>query len=276
MYKFFEEINSKPKLYSVYQPELLWNDEHISKILLQCHLNEDSNVASRNKKFIEESANFINKKFKLNGKKVLDLGCGPGLYCELFAKQGANVTGIDFSKNSIKYAQKQNIHKKLNISYICGDYTKLDLKEKYDIITLIYCDLCALPPQIRKSLLIKIHKSLLSGGVFIFDVFSYSAFQNLEEHHEYSKNLHNGFWSNNEYYGFMNTFLYKEEAIELGKYTLVYRDSIKTIYNWLKYFKPEEIKKELEEAGFSKIEFWGDLTGRHYSSNFGDFGVIAQ
>lgn len=275
MYKFLEEINTKPKLYSFYHPEKLWNDIHISQILLNCHIDENSNIASRKRDFIKKTVSFIDSRFKLSGKKILDLGCGPGLYCQQFASCGAIVAGIDLSERSINYAIKQAIKEKYKISYVFGDYTKLDITKKYDIITLIYCDLCALPTKERKLLLKKIYNSLLPGGVFIFDVFSDSGFINLEEHHEYSKNLHNGFWSDKEYYGFMNTFLYESEAVELGKYTIITRDSIKTIYNWLKYFKTKEIKRELKDAGFRIVEILGDLNGNVYNSYNEEFGVIA-
>ncbi len=38
-------------------------------------------------------------------KKLLDLGCGAGIYSELLYDKGFSVTGIDFSKRSIEYAQ---------------------------------------------------------------------------------------------------------------------------------------------------------------------------
>ena len=37
----------------------------------------------------------------LNGKKILDLGCGPGAYTELFLEQGASVTAIDISEEMV-------------------------------------------------------------------------------------------------------------------------------------------------------------------------------
>ena len=43
---------------------------------------------------------------------LLDLEvCGPGLYSELFAESGYQVTGVDFSKRSIDYAQR-DLHEK--------------------------------------------------------------------------------------------------------------------------------------------------------------------
>jgi len=43
----------------------------------------------------------------LPGKKILDLGCGPGLLAQHYAIHGFDVTGLDFSENMIKSAQKR-------------------------------------------------------------------------------------------------------------------------------------------------------------------------
>lgn len=39
---------------------------------------------------------------ELQGKKILDLGCGPGAYAEHFLDQGASVTAIDISEEMIE------------------------------------------------------------------------------------------------------------------------------------------------------------------------------
>lgn len=46
--------------------------------------------------------------FKNSKPKILDLGCGPGQESMRLAKEGAEATGIDFSKKSIKIARERN------------------------------------------------------------------------------------------------------------------------------------------------------------------------
>ncbi|HEX7017865.1 MAG TPA: class I SAM-dependent methyltransferase [Patescibacteria group bacterium] len=62
---------------------------------------------------------------KIKGKKVLDLGCGPGHDSYLFAELGYEVTGLDYSSEMIKQAKKLKETTK-NISFIVGDMTQLD------------------------------------------------------------------------------------------------------------------------------------------------------
>ncbi len=60
-----------------------WDDEHISKFMLEAHINSDTESASRNHRFIEKSVEWISSLIPdMKGKKILDLGCGPGIYAE--------------------------------------------------------------------------------------------------------------------------------------------------------------------------------------------------
>ena len=88
-----------------------------------------------------------------NGKKIGDFGCGPGLYSTQFAKSGAEVTGIDFSERSIKYAKKTAEENNLNIDYIQQNYLKFVTDKKFDLIKMIYCDICDLSTKTRKIII---------------------------------------------------------------------------------------------------------------------------
>src|SRR5699024_2575806 len=53
----------------------------------------------------------------LNGKKVLDVGCGGGILSESMAKSGANVTGIDMSPQPLAVAKQHAQDNNLIIDY---------------------------------------------------------------------------------------------------------------------------------------------------------------
>jgi 2-polyprenyl-3-methyl-5-hydroxy-6-metoxy-1,4-benzoquinol methylase len=70
------------------------------------------------------------KQVSWKGKKVLDVGCGTGLFAFNAAKKGAIVLGVDFSTEAIQIAQSQYTHK--NLEFESTDVNKI--KEKFDVI----------------------------------------------------------------------------------------------------------------------------------------------
>ena len=72
----------------------------------------------------------------IKNKKILDIGCGSGRLCYLLGKEGADVIGIDYSKNMIELANKFLSTKKINgkIKFLCCDFIKnFEAEKKYDI-----------------------------------------------------------------------------------------------------------------------------------------------
>ncbi len=275
--KFLNNINCKPKLYSFYTAETLWNDEHISKQMLNFHLNEKSDLASRCIKSINEACKWISLNFNLSsGIKVADFGCGPGLYTSRFAKAGASVTGIDFSKRSIDYAKKYAKDNNLDIEYIFQNYLEFETKNKFNLITMIYFDFCALNNKQRSLLLNKFYKLLQKGGEVFLDVYSLNSYTQREEIVKYEHQLMNGFWSKSDYYGFMNTFKYDEEKVVLDKYTIIENTRIWEVYNWLKYFTLADIKKEFENVGFEITAIYSDVKGTFYNKKSDTVSIVAR
>tara|TARA_X000000368_G_scaffold394971_1_gene362002 strand:+ start:420 stop:1148 length:729 start_codon:yes stop_codon:yes gene_type:complete len=72
------------------------------------------------------------KPFK--GINILDIGCGGGLLCEPMSRLGANVVGIDASKNNIQTAKIHAKKNNLKINYICSSPEVLKTREKFDVI----------------------------------------------------------------------------------------------------------------------------------------------
>ena len=57
---------------------------------------------------------------KVEGAKILDVGCGGGLVCEPLARLGADVTGIDAGAENIEAAKAHAEQSGLNIQYVCS------------------------------------------------------------------------------------------------------------------------------------------------------------
>jgi 2-polyprenyl-3-methyl-5-hydroxy-6-metoxy-1,4-benzoquinol methylase len=161
--------SQKPPLYEK-GDAIMWTDQYISRQLLEIHLDREIDSASRTPGNTERTLELIRRYLCKPGMNILDLGCGPGIYLEKLAVEGHTCTGIDFSENSIAYAENQAREKKLGIRYICMDYLELDFEKQFDLILLIYTDLGVLLPDERNSLLKKILRALKPGGIFIFDV----------------------------------------------------------------------------------------------------------
>jgi SAM-dependent methyltransferase len=68
------------------------------------------------------------------GEKVLDIGCGNGALSYDLAKAGGQVTGVDYNKDHILFAQKQFFHPGLEL--IHGDVLKDIQGDRYDTVVI--------------------------------------------------------------------------------------------------------------------------------------------
>jgi 2-polyprenyl-3-methyl-5-hydroxy-6-metoxy-1,4-benzoquinol methylase len=82
-----ESVNEKPRPFSVYTASELWTDEHTSEQMLAFHLDGEIDMSSRRTGFIDNSVRWLNEHFELSkGSRVIDFGCGPGLYTSRIAR----------------------------------------------------------------------------------------------------------------------------------------------------------------------------------------------
>lgn len=270
--KLFELIK-KPKEYAESSGKF-WDDEHISKGMLAAHLNPNWDAASRKHEFIEKSVKWIIK--NANKPKLLDLGCGPGIYAEEFHKAGAKVTGVDFSKRSIEYAKDSVKERDLDIEYFYKNYLELEYENAYDLITLIYCDYGVLSPEARKTLREKVYKALKPRGKFILDVFT--PVNNLEKK-ETNTWIHcekGGFWKPNEYLYLESTFIYPQD-ITLTQYTILEnQDKVEVIRVWDEAFTKDKLIKEFSDNGFKNFEFYDDVSGKAFTGESKTMCIVME
>ncbi len=276
MYEALRRFSEKPPVFSQNTVSDLWTDAHIAERMLSLHIDPEAALASRQASVIDASVAWLDDQISLQDKRLCDLGCGPGLYTSRFSSLGAQVFGIDFSPTSIAYAKREAARLKQQITYEEADYTKADLPDGLDIVTLIFWDFAVMPPDTRAALLHKIKKALNPGGCFVFDVPSLAAFSQFGEEAIIEPQFMEGFWAPGAYVGLKKSYRYETEAVSLDRYWIVEETREREIFNWLQYFSLESLTAELEKAGFTPAVTAGALTGEPFDAQSDTIAMIAR
>lgn len=273
--KLLEAIK-KPELFAPSTMKF-WDEEHISKGLLEAHLEEDHDAASRKPEFIDKSVDWITKVAppeKYN--KLLDLGCGPGLYSERLYKRGYRVTGIDFSKRSIEYGKEMAKKEDHAIDYHHMNYLDLDFENEFDVITLIYCDYAVLSPKDRKKLLTKIFRALKKGGKFIFDVFTPMNYRNGDVETKSWELNEGGFWRPDKHLILESHFIYPGNT-RCNQYIIIgHEGNYEIVRVWDQPFTPETIMDEFTGISYGDISIYSDVAGTPYSKESQTLTIVVQ
>ena len=252
---------TKPALYAP-GTDPLWDDEHISKEMLSAHLDPDWDAASRNHAFLDRSAAWIAGIAPPRaGRDLLDLGCGPGLYAERFARQGYAVVGVDFSRRSIAYAREQTALRGSGIAYHHQNYLTIDHEAAFDVVTLIYCDLGALPTADRANVLRRIHRALRPGGRFIVDAFTPLVQQGKPESTSWTYHAQGGFWYPGAYLCLDAFYRYDDDDTVLRQTVVLCGAEVRCYNVWEHCFTADTLLAEGRAAGFADAALYGDVAG---------------
>jgi len=244
---------------------VLWDDEHISKGMLEAHLTPDWDAATRNHAFLDKSTSWIAELAPpAQYAKLLDLGCGPGLYAERFAKAGYSVTGVDLSRRSIEYAKEQSTLNGSNINYHCQNYLTIDYVHQFDVVALIYCDYATLSIGDRLTLLKKLYRALKPGGMFILDVFT--PIMRREENRSWNYYENGGFFSAQPHLLLEAVYQYdNDDRTELRQHVVVTDEDVNSYIVQDHFFTKELLISEIQPVGFDVFGIYSDIAGKGYS-----------
>ena len=277
MYEQLKRINERPLPFSIYTADTLWTDPHIAQQMLKTHLDQSTDLASRRLSFIEASVKWLQQRIDIGpGTRIADFGCGPGLYATRLAQLGAEVTGIDFSANSLRYARETAVSQNLNIDYIHTNYLEFHSDKRFDLILLIYCDFCALSPAQRQQLLGIFREHLADGGAIMLDVHSLVEYDKFEEGASYGRCQAGNFWTDEDYFSFTNQFKYEAERVTLTKYSIFTPTRSFEVYNWLQHFDRESLTAEFIASGLTITEWYANVAGEPSNPHSNTMAVVAR
>jgi len=250
-----------------------WDDPHISKSMLEAHLNTEHDAASRRPGTIDREVQYLISSGVLKrGDRVLDLGCGPGLYASRLAENGMKVTGVDISKRSLDYASRSAREKGLEINYRCLNFFDIVYSDEFDAVLQTHGELGTFSDDKRDELLGKIRTMLKPEGLLIFDVTSTTP--RPEEPRSRWYIADGGFWRPDRHLVLEQAFNYPEENVRVDQYIVVDNKNITVYRTWIHDYTLKSIKPVLEKAGFHLEHAWNDLAGTPYKAG-GEWIAIA-
>ena len=239
-----------------------WNDPEFSRRMLKEHLSQKHDAASRRTQKIKKHVEWIHR-FVLDERpsRILDLGCGPGLYVARLAALGHACRGIDFGPASIEYAVK---HAPENCSYTLGDVRVTDFGSGYDLVMFIFGEFNVFKPEDAKLILSKAYAALKPGGKLLLEPQTFDAVFELGNQPATWYSAEKELFAENPHLCLMEPFWDAKQAVAIERFYIVEaangevtRYSASTLA-----YEEKQLMKLIREAGFDSLDFYPSLTGR--------------
>jgi len=158
--------------------QLPWDDPDFSERMLDVHLDPQTHMASRAPRIISRHVDWLLAQLNLTGHagpaRILDVGCGPGLYCHELARRGHQAVGFDFAPAPLAWARKQARTENLDASFFPADLTALpnDLADRtglVDAVTFWFGEFHSFRPPVAEDFLNRLSACLRPGGLFCLE-----------------------------------------------------------------------------------------------------------
>ena len=256
-----------------------WNDPDFSGRMLKEHLSQEHDAASRRFEIIDRHVGWIHEQvLERNPTRILDLGCGPGLYTSRLAKLGHSCVGIDFSPASIAYAREQAEREDLDCTYIQQDIRTAEYGNEFGLVMSIFGEFNVFRPGEARDILEKAYYALDPGGFLLIEPHTFEVVLKIGQRSCSWYSTENGLFSDKPHLCLQENFWDPEENVAIERFYVidavtgeVTRHSATT-----QAYTDEEYQSLLAECGFDKIEFFTSLDGGTNGSGEDLIAILSQ
>jgi SAM-dependent methyltransferase len=153
--------------------ELDWGEPEFARRLLREHLDQSHDGASRRATIIARHVRRLRRLIPATPSRILDAGCGPGLYAVELARLGHHVTGVDVSAPALRHARSlvRDAKPSGSAAFLRADLRDVELAPgTFDAALLVYYVIEAFPRAIQPLVLTRLANALGSDGVLIAEM----------------------------------------------------------------------------------------------------------
>lgn len=239
-----------------------WHDPGFSERMLAEHLSQEHDAASRRNEVIDRQVAWIHGEL-LGGRlgRVLDLGCGPGLYTRRLAGLGHTTVGIDYGPASIAHARRTG--QGLACTYLEQDLREAEYGQGFDLVMLIFGEFNVFPPAQARSILAKVHAALAEGGWILLEVSTLDAVQRVGDRLASWHTASRGLFSAEPHLCLQESFWNAKERVAIERWYVVdaATDKVTRHAASTQAYTDEEYREILLTSGFSEVARHPSLTG---------------
>lgn len=242
-----------------------WNDPDFSRRMLREHLSQAHDAASRRTEIIEEHVDWIQHEILHNrSSRVLDLGCGPGLYSSRLAQHGHTCVGIDFSPASIEYAREVAHAQQLACDYRLDDVRLAEYGAGYDLVMFIFGELNVFRSEDVQRILRKAYAALNEGGRLLLEVSTFAAVQQQGYQHSTWYTLAQGLFSDRPHMVLFESFWDEAQAVAIERFYIVDAETAEVTQHSIstQAYTDDQYRHLIQAAGFTDITFYPSLIGQ--------------
>jgi SAM-dependent methyltransferase len=234
-----------------------WNDPGFSARMLREHLTQEHDAASRRFKIVDAHVRWIHEEvLKAEPSRILDLGCGPGLYANRLAALGHTSVGIDFSPASIAYAREQAARDGLDVTYIEGDIRTADYGEGHDLVMQIFGEFNVFRRAEARVILETAYRVLVPGGRLLLEPHTFEAVRGIGLQPSSWYSAQTGLFSEEPHLCLEENFWDAESHVAIERYYIVDAATGKVTRHSssMQAYSEREYRDLLAGCGFAEIE----------------------
>lgn len=245
-----------------------WNDPDFSRRMLKEHLSQAHDAASRRFAIIDGHVEWIHTSL-LSGEpsRILDLGCGPGLYANRLARLGHQCTGIDFSPASVAYARETAAP---SAAFIEGDLRSTEFGQDLDLIMLLYGEFNVFGPADAAAILERAAAALAPDGLLLLEVSTHASIKAIGAGGRSWYSGRAGLWSDRPYLCLEESFWDEPAQAATTRYHVVDAETaaVQPYSSSYQAYTDETYRAALAQAGFTRITLLGGLGGAPEQEGF--------
>jgi SAM-dependent methyltransferase len=256
-----------------------WNDPEFSRRMLAEHLSQEHDWASRRAATIDMHVDWIHRSVLSEvPSRVLDLGCGPGLYAARLAALGHTCTGIDFSPASISYAGEQASKSRLACTYVLEDVRLADFGTDNALVMFIFGESNVFTRDDFEKILRKAHAALSPGGHLLLEVHTFETVREVGSSPASWYSSPSGLFSERPHLYLQENFWDRDRAVATQRYFVVdaHTGQVTRYASSMQAYSPEEYLTLLHGCGFRQVRFFPSLMGDSGPSQLGLFVILSE